>query len=94
MSLDQRTVAVATCDACAHKNFANEEGEITDGFQVDVFDFKTATRHEVIACKETHIGKATRAVLAASREEQQGMPDDPSYLAQGDLVTSTGDGGQ
>lgn len=69
--IENRTVAVAVCDACGHKDYANDQGEFvdSDGFDIVIHMHSTATRHKAYACRETHIGKAARAVLDRWRDE-------------------------
>lgn len=74
--IESRTVAVAQCDACGHVNYADDNGDFRAGFAFTLVDFEAqrdvhVTAHDVYACRATHIGKASKAVLDRS------VPDPP-----------------
>lgn len=63
--IEERSLAVAKCDACGHRDVANDDGSFfgCDGYTLAITQHSNETRHHAYACKETHIGKAARAVL-------------------------------
>lgn len=75
--IEERRLAVAVCDACGHKDYPNELGEFLGTVYVlAIEEHETDTQHEAYACRETHIGKAARAVLDRWRSEGNGPPYD------------------
>lgn len=72
--IEERTVAAATCDACGKRDFSNDDGTFFggDGFTINIVEHQTWTTHQAYACKETHLGKASRAVLTRFHEEPNG----------------------
>lgn len=70
--IDKRTVAVGTCDACGREEYANDNGDFIDGYTLVIFEHISLSKHEAFACKETHISKASRAVLERWRHEPNG----------------------
>jgi hypothetical protein len=73
--IEERRLAVAVCDACGHKDYPNEQGEfLGTGYVLTIDEHETDTQHEAYACRETHIGKAARAVLERFRSEGNGGP--------------------
>jgi hypothetical protein len=75
MVIEERVIATAVCDACGHKDYANELGEFVGaGYILTIDEHDTDTEHQAYACRETHIGKAARAVLERFRSEGNGPP--------------------
>lgn len=77
--IENRLVATATCDACGHVNYGDSNGAINAGYGVTIVDYEhrnDATPHEAYACRQTHIGKASKAVL----DQAAGFdPEQPPY---------------
>lgn len=69
--IEERSIAVAKCDACQHQDYANDQGAFPDsgGYTLTIVEHRTDTRHDAYACRETHIGKASRAVLEKWRND-------------------------
>jgi hypothetical protein len=73
--IEERSVFVAVCDACGHKDYAEDDNTFeSNGFTLTIESHATDTEHNAYACKETHIGKAARAVMDKWRTENW---DDP-----------------
>lgn len=95
--IEERNVAVAVCDACGHRDYGDEKGDFYggDGYTLTIDEHKGDTQHNAYACRETHIGKAARAVLERFRTEGNGPPwyDEGGSLlpddADGEAVTVT-----
>lgn len=70
--IEERMVDVAVCDACGHRDYSDFEGNFFDsnGYTLTIVQHATDRQQEVVACKETHIGKAARAVLDQWRAEE------------------------
>ena len=71
MVIAERMVDIAECDACGHLEYSDYHGNFVNskGYTLVVTDHETMTTHEAVACKDTHIGKAARAVLDKWRAE-------------------------
>lgn len=94
MVIEERSIAVAACDACGHKDYANEQGEFLggDGYSITIIMHRNNTDHEAYACRETHIGKAARAALDRYREWYGGdlgtlVPPPPEHNGDATAVT-------
>lgn len=72
--IEERMVDVAVCDACGHRDYSDYDGSFfgSNGYTLTIVHHGTETNHQAVACKDTHIGKAARAVLDAWRNEPQG----------------------
>lgn len=70
--IEERMVDVAVCDACGHKDYSDFEGNFFDsnGYTLTIVHHRTDRQQEAVACKDTHIGKAARAVLDQWRAEE------------------------
>jgi len=80
--IEERSIAVAECDACGHRDFADEDGSFFggEGYGLRIVAHRTGASHNVYACRETHIGKAARSALAQWREDNGWWRDDDSTL--------------
>ena len=67
--IEERSLAVAVCDACHHQDYSDNGGYFVAGYEIILREHETGTRHNAFACKETHIGKAARAALNRWRVE-------------------------
>ena len=81
--IETREVTVAKCDACGHTNYA-DHGVFTAGYALIIMDYQDSPddvhEHRAYACRETHIGKASKAVLerdASAQPEQPTLDEDP-----------------
>jgi hypothetical protein len=74
--IERVSIPVATCDACGHKDLADDDGSFLggDGYSMTIVEHKTGVSYEVYACRETQIGKAARAVLAKFHSKGNGPP--------------------
>ncbi len=63
--IEERSIAVAVCDACGHKDYADEYGSFFgyDGYTLTLTQHADETHHKAYACRRTHIGKSAFAVL-------------------------------
>lgn len=77
MVIEERNIRAAHCDACGRVNYS-EDGIITAGYLVTLADLGTNIEREAYACRETHIGKAARAVLAPVPAAAPALPEDGS----------------
>lgn len=69
--IEERSIAVAVCDACGHQDYANEKGKFWggNGYAIILEEHRTDNTFRAYACRETHIGKAARAALDQWREQ-------------------------
>jgi hypothetical protein len=90
--IENRVVAAATCDACGHVNYGDSNGFIRAGYGVSIVDYEhedDAESREAYACRETHIGKASRVVLdkaAMFDPEEPPFTEDAPPLPQPDTA--------
>lgn len=93
--IEDRTVTVAICDACGKMDYSDDQGGFLGGagYAMVLTEQGDMCQHNVYACKETHIGKAARAVLERLRnaepsqwgdEDNDGPPVDALPLPQHD----------
>lgn len=61
---------VAICDACHHVENSDDSGIFRNGYFLVIHEMSSDRELEAVACKETHIGRAARAILEQDRHRQ------------------------
>lgn len=88
--IENRTVAVAQCDACGHVNYANDNDEFQAGYELTIVDYENAAvfQHQAYACRATHIGKAGKAVLDRfEANDKAALLEQPPLVPEGHDAT-------
>lgn len=80
--IEERSIAVAVCDACGHQDYADDlDGFLGgNGYTLTIVEHKDHSKHKIYSCKQTHIGKSARVVLDRWHSARDTMPPDAPPL--------------